>query len=168
MSRTAIGWLALSLAALVALASLGGSSGAHPASAPRKLTHEEGRWVVAGLAFTRDIEERVTLASAGGSNIASAQRALHDTSRLYAMLVAYTYFGSCSTILRNLGLPSPHLRVISFALVGACRSFERASSLFERAVRGDDASALVAASQASLGAFVPVAAVRTALERLEQ
>jgi hypothetical protein len=52
--------------------------------------------------------------------------------------------------------------------VGACRSFERASSLFERAVRGDDASALVAASQASLGAFVPVAAVRTALERLEQ
>ena len=139
---------------------------ARAAGPARVLTANEQRWVTAATAFTRDVEERVNLAAAGGSDLASARRGLHDTSRLYATLVAYTYFGSCSTILRNLGVPSPRLLAIAQTLARACRGFERASSLFAQAVRHDDAAALVAASQASLAAFAPVAAVRTALERL--
>jgi hypothetical protein len=122
--------------------------------------------VGAAQAFTRDLEERVELASAGGSDQASAQRALHDTSRLYATLVAYTYFGRCSAILRNLGAPSPRLLPVDTMLARACGGFEYASSLFTLAVREDDRVALVAASRASLTAFAPVVAARTLLDRI--
>jgi hypothetical protein len=119
----------------------------------RLLTADEQRWVTAARAFARDVEERVDLAAAGGSDLASARRALHDTSRLYATLVAYTYFASCSTILRKLGSPSPRLLAIAQPLARACRGFEHASALYAIAVQQNDPSALVAASQASLGAF---------------
>jgi hypothetical protein len=136
---------------------------AHPT---RLLTADEQRWVTAARAFARDVEQRVDLAAAGGSDLASARRALHDTSRLYATLVAYTYFASCSTTLRNLGPPSPRLLPIAQTLARACPSFEHASALYAAAVQHDDPGALVAASQASLAAFLRVVAARTALERL--
>jgi hypothetical protein len=106
----------------------------------------------------------VALASAGGSDLASASRALHDTSHLYATLVAYTYFDSCSTILHNLGIPSLRLMPPARRLARACRAFEQASSLFEAAVQRDEPATLLAASRASLNAFAPVAAVRTWLQ----
>src|SRR5262245_36504560 len=136
------------------------------AAPPLRLSAGEEHWVRAAQAFTRDVEQRVQLAAAGGSDLASARRALHDTSRLYATLVAYTYLGSCSAILHNLGAPSARLLPVDMLLARACRGFEDASSLFSLAVRRDDARALMAASRASLAAFVPVVAARTLLDRV--
>src|SRR6266511_930105 len=90
---------------------------AGPAGAvPGKLTAGEQRWVAGVDAFANDLLANVELASNGGSDVASARRALRDMSDLYATLVAYTYFDGCSTMLRNVGAPSPRLAPAARAL----------------------------------------------------
>jgi hypothetical protein len=147
---------ALAAAALAPAAALGG------------LAPGDRAWIGRVDGFARDVRANVDLAASGGDDVPTARRALHDLSDLYATLVAYTYFGGCSETLRNLGAPSPRLAASERALEGACREFERASSLFSRAVRDDDAAALVAASRASLAAFEALSAVRARLDALRR
>jgi hypothetical protein len=137
-------------------------------AAPGRLTAGERRWVEAVDAFATDLRSNVELAANGGGDLASARRALHDDSDLYATLVAYTYFGGCTATLRNVGAPSPRLAPAARALGRACRAFEHASALYARAVRRADPQALVAASSASLEAYAEVAATRVGLDGLRR
>jgi hypothetical protein len=94
----------------------------------------------------------VVLSANGGNDLASARRALHDESDLYAMLVAYTRFGGCTESLRNVGAPSARVRAVEKTLSLACRRLERASALFTLAVERSDAKLLLAATRTALTA----------------
>jgi hypothetical protein len=147
---------ALAAAALAPAAALGG------------LAPGDRAWIGRVDGFARDVRANVDLAASGGDDVPTARRALHDLSDLYATLVAYTYFGGCERTLANEGAPSARLAGEERELEGACRGFERASALFSRAVRTDDAAALVAASRASVAAFATVSATRARLDALRR
>ena len=112
----------------------------------------ERQWMdnVAGL--IADLGDGVVLSSSGGNDLASARKALHDESDLYAMVIAYTRFGGCQKTMLNLGAPNARLRHVSQALATACRRFERASALFTVAMERSDPKVLLAATRTALQA----------------
>lgn len=77
----------------------------------------------------------------GGDTPADARRALHDDSALYALVVAYTDLGGCTTIMRNTSAPP----AVVVALLRPCRPLESAAAAFSLAVRTSNEHALVRA-----------------------
>jgi hypothetical protein len=88
-----------------------------------------------------------TVAASDGDNSRSARAALHDESRLYGLLVAYSDFGGCHHMVDAVGEPPPTLRGVRATLARACTDLQRAASLFTRAAARSDAGALVAAAR---------------------
>jgi hypothetical protein len=136
------------LSAIVLVAVL--VAGCGRASRPPPPTERE--WVDNAAGFIDNLGDTLALSANGGSDLASARRALRDESDLYALVVAYTRFGGCQETLLNLGVPARRMRKVENTLTLACRRLERSSALFTQAVTGSDASALLAATQTALRA----------------
>jgi hypothetical protein len=106
------------------------------------------------------------MSAAGGSNLASARRAVRDDNSVYLLLVAYGDFGDCNRELAAAGTPSAHARKIAAVILTACRPLERASALFTRAMQRNDARALLAATRTSATAAPILVEALAALEAL--
>ena len=76
------------------------------------------------------------MSAAGGSNIASARRAVSDLDAVYLLLVAYGDFGGCNRELAATGRPGPHGEKAAALILSACRPLERAAA----PVRAGDAA----------------------------
>lgn len=74
---------------------------------------------------------------------ADAARALHGSSDLYALLVAYSDLAGCSSMAAATAAPAPVVRV----LAQPCRRLERAAALFTRAETANDPAGLLAAAR---------------------
>lgn len=127
-----------------------GATSARPSTVPGRLTAAERQWIDNAARFIDKLNEDVLLSANGGSDLASARRALHDESALYALVVAYTFFGGCGDTLHNLGTPTDRLRTAEQTMASACRRLERAAALFTRAATRSDPASLLAASQTAL------------------
>jgi hypothetical protein len=91
-----------------------------------------------------------------------------NESAVYTMLVAYTFFGDCSSELRNAGTPSARAEQVVELLADACRRLSHAASLFQQAMTRNRAGPLVAAGQASLAAEPLVVRARERLRALRR
>jgi hypothetical protein len=112
------------------------------------------------------LERDITMSAAGGSNLASARRAVEDESAVYLLLVAYGDFGDCNRELASAGTPSSHGRAAAALIVTACRPLEQASALFTRAMQRNDANALLAATRISASAAPILVRALALLDRL--
>ena len=86
---------------------------------------------------------------AGGSDLATARRSLHDESGMLAMVMASVAFGSCDESLRNVGVADPLVEGVEAKLASACRLLQQASNLFTRAMTRTDPRLLLASARAS-------------------
>jgi hypothetical protein len=91
----------------------------------------------------RQLTQDVAATAAGGDSVGSARRALHDESRLYALLLAYTDLGGCHAMMHNVGAP-PALQA---RLTRPCVPLARAAASFTAAAASSDPQALVRASR---------------------
>jgi hypothetical protein len=98
------------------------------------------------------LHEDLVVGSQQAAGLDAARRALHSNSDLYALLMAYDDFGSCRTMVRNVGAAGRRFARVEAALTSACRYLERASDLFTAATTRSDPVALVAASRTTLRA----------------
>jgi hypothetical protein len=89
------------------------------------------------------------MSAAGGSNLATARRAVADEDAVYLLLVAYGDFGDCNRELAAAGTPSAKGRPAAALILSACRPLEHASTLFTRAMQRNDPKALLAATSTS-------------------
>jgi hypothetical protein len=89
------------------------------------------------------------VSATGGSNLATARRAVADSDAVYVLLVAYGDFGDCNRELAAAGTPSRHGRAAAALILSACRPLQRSAVLFERAMRRNEARALLAATETS-------------------
>jgi hypothetical protein len=89
-----------------------------------------------------------TVSALDGANLGAARAALHDESRLYGLLVAYSDFGGCRHMASALGEPPDGLGDAAVTLGHACASLQRAAALFTRAAANSDPRSLVAAARA--------------------
>jgi hypothetical protein len=127
------------IAATLALAACGGGPSQEPRSAARE-------WAANAAGLIGQLQADAVAASDGDTS-SSARSALHDESRLYGLLVAYSDFGGCRHMVGAAGAPPPSLRDVQATLARACASLQRAAALFTRAAARSDPSALVAAAQ---------------------
>ena len=130
------------IAAAVVFAACGGGASQAPTSTMSEWT--------ANAAGVIDQLRADAVAASDGDSISSARAALHDESRLYGLLVAYSDFGGCRHMVGSVGAAPPGYRRVDATLARACANLERAAVLFTRAASTSDAPALVAASRALL------------------
>ena len=131
--------LARALALMFAAGTLTACGTGSPSRPPANSAGER-QWLDNASGLVGTLETGLLVAANGGDNVATARRALGDQSVLYSLLVAYTLFGDCSHALGNVGTPSTRERQIVATLVATCRRLERASALFEQAVKQVNAS----------------------------
>jgi hypothetical protein len=98
------------------------------------------------------LQKDVLLSVYGGANVATARRAVLNSSDLYAMVLAYTDFGGCGKVVKSFGQPGPAARPAIAAIGSACTQLERAAAIFRRAMKSNSPQVLVAATRASLAA----------------
>jgi hypothetical protein len=131
-------------AALVAAAMLAGCGTSAAAPASRGAERE---WVANASGVLDQLSEDLDAASGGGATVSSARRALHDESTLYGLLLSYTDFGGCNTMVADVGRPAAQFRPVERTLRLACVRLQRAATLFTRAASHTDPHALLAASR---------------------
>ena len=134
---------ALALAAGTLTACGAAATGPHPAAH----SAAERQWLANAASLVETLEADVALAANGGDNVATARHALGDQSILSSLLVAYILFGGCRHEVANVGVPSDRARSVVTALTAACARLERASALFERAVKDESAAVLLQATR---------------------
>jgi len=109
----------------------------------------ERQWRSNTAVIVQQLQVDLAATQITGDSIASAERALHDDSSLYGLLVSYSDFAGCREMVASAG-PLPGNAVsIDRALVAGCRHLERASTLFTKAVKANDGAALLAAERES-------------------
>jgi len=91
----------------------------------------------------RQLSQDVAATAVGGDSLGDARRALHDESRLYALVMAYTDLGGCVAMMRNVGAP-PALRA---KLARPCGPLARAAASFTAATEGSNPHALLRAGR---------------------
>jgi hypothetical protein len=128
----------------------------------------ERQWIDNASRLIDYLEGNVELSASGGANLRTARHALHDDSDLYAMVVAYSVFGGCEEALLNIGAPSGRVRGVERTLSDACGRFERAASLFTRAMKGSNAGALLAATRLALHASPILYRARAELDAIRE
>jgi hypothetical protein len=137
------------LAAGMCVASLTACGGA-PASSGAPSSDRQYSANVAEL--IDQLHQDLVVSGDQASGLDAARKALHDSSRLYAMLVVYGDFGSCGRMLRNVGVAGAKFGRVDATLGSACGYLERAATLFTAAATRSDARALLAASRTTLKA----------------
>ncbi len=130
------------LGAIAVTAVLAGC-GSGPAQEPRSAARE---WAANASGLIGQLQADAVAASDGDTR-SSARSALHDESRLYGLLVAYSDFGGCRHMVGAAGAPPPSLRDVQATLARACAGLQRAAGLFTRAAARSDPGALVAAAR---------------------
>jgi hypothetical protein len=111
-----------------------------------KLSAGDKLWVADASAVIDQLRQDETLTTAGGDNVAAARRALHSTSDLYALLLAYADARGCHARVPKVSEATDRFLLVSRTLHSACSRLQRAAALFTRSIRSDDPAALVAAS----------------------
>jgi hypothetical protein len=156
-------WCLAWTAALLAAAGCGGGRG--PADVP--VGSPEARvWVDNAARLVQQLQQDVTLSATGGSNLATARRAVADNDTVYLLLVAYGDFAGCNRELAAAGTPSRHGRAAAALILSACRPLERSAMLFERAMRQNDARTLLSATRTSATAAPILVQALAALDAL--
>jgi hypothetical protein len=122
---------AVGLAVCLVAAGCGGSS--H--SAGSREWHANARLAL------RQLTQDVAATAVGGDSLGDARHALHDESRLYALVMAYTDVGGCDAMMRNVGAPP----ALEARLARPCAPLTRAAASFTAATAGSNASALLRA-----------------------
>lgn len=112
---------------------------------PRRSTASE--WTANAAGVITQLRADVVGAS-DGEDVRSARAALHDESRLYGLLVAYSDFGGCRHMTGELGETPAGFGGVTATLARACDDLQRAATLFTVAASTSDAPSLVAASRA--------------------
>jgi hypothetical protein len=150
-------------AALLAAAGCGGGGGQTevPAGSP-----EARVWVDNAARLVEQLQRDITLSATGGSNLATARRAVGDDNAVYLLLVAYGDFAGCNRELGAAGTPSRHGRAAAALILSACAPLERSAMLFERAMRGNDPRSLLAATQTAATAAPILVRALAALDTL--
>ena len=120
-----------------------------PAGAARAGSPEARLWVDNAARLVQQVQHDIAVSATGGSNLATARRAVADSDAVYVLLVAYGDFGDCNRELAAAGTPSRHGGAAAALIVSACRPLQRSAALFERAMRRNDARALLAATETS-------------------
>jgi hypothetical protein len=139
---------------------VGCGSGSHT-STPRS-SLERG-WLGAARQLVSTLQKDVLLSVYGGANVATARRALLDSSDVYAMVIAYTDFGGCGKVLDSFGHPGPAAEAPIAAIGAACAQLGQAAMIFRRAMISHSAKILVAATRASLAAEPLIVRAKAAL-----
>jgi hypothetical protein len=115
----------------------------------------EQEWVANTRGIIRQLQADMSQVSDAGTAV-EAGRTLNDESRLYAALVVYTDFGGCRHMVAALGrAPTRFLRV-GLELDRACANLQQSSTLFTRAVAGENARTMAAAARAARRAAGPL------------
>jgi len=138
------------LALVLAGALLAGCGSGSDTSTPQP-SLERG-WLGAARQLVSTLQKDVLLSAYGGANVATARRALLDTSDLYALVIAYTDFGGCGKVVESFGQPDHAAEAPIAAIASACAQLEHAAAIFRRAMVGNSPKILVAATRASLAA----------------
>jgi hypothetical protein len=139
------------VAPILAAALVAGCGGSHTPT-PAARSSLERDWLANARQLVATLEADVLLSADGGANVATARRALSNSSDLYAMVIAYTDFAGCGRVLGSFGRPAPAAEAARAALDAACVRLERAAALFHQAMSGNDVKTLLAATRASLAA----------------
>jgi hypothetical protein len=127
----------------------------------------ERLWLFNAIDFVSQLQSDLSMSATGGANLATARRAIRDTSNVVTMLVAYNVFGDCTSEVENFGSPPPRAaKPVVAVITEACHRLEHATSLFTDAMTNDDPVALLAATQAASGAAPLLAEARSGLARL--
>ena len=104
--------------------------------APDRPRLADREWVDNASRFVQQLQQDISMSAAGGSNLASARRAVSDLDAVYLLLVAYGDFGDCNRELAATGRPGPHGSKAAALILSACRPLERCRG----AVRAGDAA----------------------------
>jgi hypothetical protein len=164
-------WVTRRIAVLLAATALAGTlaaCGTTSEQRPRAHSATERVWIDNTLRLLATVDSDIVLSTAGGGNLATARRALSSESAVYTMLVAYTFFGNCSSELRDAGTPTARAENVVEVLADACRRLSHAASLFQQAVTRNRAAPLLAAGQASLAVEPLVVRARQQLQALRR
>jgi len=121
-------------AALIGVAGCGASRTAPPVVS--------ADWQANAGQVVQQLRADIAAAAVGGTTTHAAAKALHDTSDLYSLLVAYSDLGGCGQMVSSAAAPAR----VGRTLAPACRHLERASALFARATQRSDPAALVRAT----------------------
>jgi hypothetical protein len=121
-------------------------------SAPYAGTQAERQFTANTAGLIDQLHQDLVVSSTVGSSLGAARSALRDHADRYAMLIAYTDFGSCRSMVRNAGGPNRRFDRVEAALESACSYLEQAANLFTLATTRSDAGALVSASRTTLKA----------------
>jgi hypothetical protein len=100
-------------------------------------------WHANASVALRQLTQDVAATEVGGDSVGAARQALHDDSRLYALVMAYTDLGGCGAIMRNVGAP----RSLEMSLSRPCAPLARAAASFTTATSSSDPQALVRAGR---------------------
>ena len=144
-----------------ALAACGSTSTAPPA-------HSAGdrAWANSAGRFVAGLQTEILASQTGGSDLASARRAIANNNDVYTLLVDYTDFGSCNRELGNIGIPAPGSGKAVRLIVSACGRLERASALFQDAMTYNRPAKLVAAARLTAEAEPALAEAENTLAKL--
>jgi hypothetical protein len=91
----------------------------------------------------RQLTQDVAATAAGGDSLGAARRALHDDSRLYVLVMAYTDLGGCHAMMRNVGAPP----ALWATLARPCGPLARAAASFTAATGSTNPRALLQAGR---------------------
>lgn len=144
------------------LAGCGSASHAPPSSPSPSL---QWYWRENAQQFIAKLETDVLLSANGGANVATARRALSNTSDLFGMVLAYTDFAGCGELLRSFGRPAPADEAALPALGSACTKVEEAAALFRQAIVRNDPRILLTATRAALAAEPLLVRAKAAIAR---
>ncbi len=136
------------------------------ASAPAPRSPSERQWLSNADSFIGTLDSDVLLRGGGGANPARPRPALHDSSAIYTMLVAYELFGDCGQALANVGVPSARAAPVTRSLGSACARLEDASALFQEAMSRREPRRLLAATRTVLRAVPYLSAAKLELAAL--
>ena len=126
-----------------------GSSSRTPAPPSPAL---ERAWLENARQLVATLETDVLLSANGGANLATARRALSNSSDVYGMVLAYTDFASCGKLLGSFGPPGPAHAAARTTLGSVCKQVEEAAAIFHQAMSRNDPKILLAATRAALAA----------------
>jgi len=120
-------------------------------------------WLANTRQLIATLEAYVLLAANGGANVATARRAISNSSDLYGMVIAYTYFEGCHKLLTSFGPPARADEAAAAPLGSACTKVEEAAAIFRRAMTRNDPRILLSATRAALAAEPLLVRARSAL-----
>ena len=140
------------VALILTIALLAGCGSASHAPPSSHRTALQRYWLANTRELIATLERDVLLSAHGGANVATARRALSNSSDLFGMVIAYTYFAGCHKLLRSFGPPGLADEPALVALGSACTQAEEAARLFRLAMKRNDPRILLSATRAALAA----------------